>query len=158
MIKKIDKLIIEKTLQEARKSPRRRAIYCFHNSEDTLQRMINAGLSNTYARPHKHENPDKLEIFVILKGKVAIILFDDTGKIIYNIILEDKGQNKAFEIPPKVWHSFIILSNEAVLYEVIEGKYDPKTHKNFAEWAPAEENIEESKKYLEEMKNYINKI
>lgn len=155
MIKKLDTWLIEKTLQEAGKSERKRANYCFHSPNETLHRMINAGLCDTYVRPHKHENPDKLEIFLILKGTVAVVMFDDNGKITESIKLDENGDIKAVEIPPKTWHTFIILSKEAALYEIIEGKYDAKTHKQFALWSPKEENHKEVRKYLNGLKNKI---
>ena len=49
-----------------------------------------------------------------------------------------------------------MLSPEAVFFELVEGKYDPKTHKDFAPWAPPEENKEEAKKYLQNLKEQIN--
>ena len=148
--------LINETLEKARNSPRKREVYCFSSPQDKIQRMINVGLKETYVRPHKHENPDKLEIFSILKGKVAILIFDDIGKITDSIILDEDKDNKAVEIPAKTWHSFIVLSDEAALYEIIEGPYDPKSHKKFAEFAP-EEGTDEAAKYLQNKVNYINK-
>lgn len=148
MVKKIDLSLIKNTLQKARESGRKRAIHCLHNPEERVQRMVNACLYDTYITPHKHENPDKLEIFSILKGIVAILIFDDNGDILDSVILDENGSTRIVEIPPKTWHSFVVLSSEAVLYEVIDGKYDPKTHKKFAPWALKEEGIEENKKYL----------
>ena len=42
------------------------------------------------------------------------------------------------EIPAGTWHTLAVLSEEAVLYEVIDGHFDPGTHKRFAPWAPSE--------------------
>ncbi|AJF61468.1 hypothetical protein QT06_C0001G0628 [archaeon GW2011_AR15] len=147
--------IIEKTLQEARKSERGRAIFCFHKKTDGLQRMVNAVLKETYLRPHKHENPDKLEIFSIVKGKVAILTFDDSGRINEKRILDENDEIKIAEIPPKTWHNFVVLSKEAVLYEIIDGKYNPKTHKKEAKWAP-EENTPAAKIYLTRLRKETN--
>jgi len=157
MIHKLDLQLAEKILQKARKSPRKRAIHCFHDPHDTLQRMINAGLSDSYVRPHKHENPDKLEIFYIVKGIAAIVIFGDDGKITESVTLDENGPVKVAEIPPRIWHCFVIISSEAVLYEVIEGKYDQETHKKFASWAP-EEDSEESKKYPDDLKKKISSL
>ncbi len=150
MLKKVDNTIIEDTLQKAKESERKRAIYCIHEKEDYFQRMINAVLYDTYLVPHKHENPDKLEIFLILKGRIAVLIFDDKGEIKEKIILDEK-ETRLVEIPPRTWHSFVVLTPEAVLYEVIEGKYDEKTHKKFAEWAPKEQD-EEAQKYLKKLR------
>ena len=88
MLKKSNLKLTEKLLQKARGSTRKRVVHCFHNPDDTLQRMINAGLSDSYFRPHKHENPDKLEIFSILEGVAAVIIFDDNGKIVESVTLD----------------------------------------------------------------------
>ncbi|MBW2982187.1 WbuC family cupin fold metalloprotein [Candidatus Woesearchaeota archaeon] len=155
MLNKINNELINQVLEKAENSPRKRAVHCFSKPEDKIQRMINAGLKDTYVRPHKHENPDKLEIFLILKGKAAVLIFDDDGKITDSVILDEN--NQIVEIPSKKWHSFIILSEKAALYEIIGGPYDPETHKRFAPWAP-EEDTEESIIYLQNKINYINKL
>jgi cupin fold WbuC family metalloprotein len=155
MAKIIDIKLIGEVLERARNSARKRDLYCLHEKNDTLMRMINAGLSDTYVQPHKHENPDKLELFLILKGAAAVLTFDDKGNIKDHAILDENGKTKGFEIPPRTWHCFVILSKEAALYELVEGRYDQKTHKKFAPWAPAEENKEESRKYLDKLKSQI---
>lgn len=150
MVRILDSKLIEQTLQKARESPRKRANYCFHNPDESLQRMVNAALFDTYFRPHKHENPDKLEIFSILKGKVAILTFDEAGGVVDVVRLDEEV--KSVEIPPKTWHTVVVLSPEAVFHEIIDGKYDPKTHKEFSSWSPEEENVEEVKKYLDKLR------
>ncbi|MEK6819840.1 MAG: WbuC family cupin fold metalloprotein [Nanoarchaeota archaeon] len=147
--------IVEETLVKARISNRRRAIYCFHKSPDeTPQRMINAFLEGTYARPHKHENPDKLETFTILSGDIAVLTFDNLGNIEDKVILSYNGKNKIAEIPPRTWHSLVVLSQEAAVYEIIEGKYNPMTHKDFAPWAPSEEDSN-FRDYLGTLRNAV---
>lgn len=150
----IDERIIELTLQRARNSTRKRANYCFHTSNNELQRMINALLIDTYIQPHKHENPDKYEIFYILKGKLAVVSFNDKNEISDSAILEEKGINKFIVVPPKVWHTYICLSNDSIVYEIKEGPYDPKTDKQFAPWTPCEDNLE-AKTYLESLKRQL---
>ncbi len=153
MIVTLTPKILEETLQKARTSPRKRAIYCFHQPDEVLQRMINAGLSDTYFQPHKHENPDKIELFSILYGKMAIFTFNDVGEIEQKVLLEESGKDRIVEIPPRTWHGVAVISPEAVVYEIIEGKYDSLTHKDFAPWAPAE-NSPEAPRYLEWLKSF----
>ena len=147
--------IVEETLAKARVSDRRRAIYCFHETSDEIpQRMINAFLEGTYVRPHKHENPDKLETFSILTGDVAVLTFDNSGNIEDKVILSYTGRNRIAEIPPRTWHSIVVLSPEAAVYEVIQGKYDSLTHKNFALWAPSEDDLHFGN-YLETLRKSV---
>ena len=142
MIRITDELVSMVSM-EAKASARKRYNYNFHKSyNDPVQRFINALEPGTYLRPHKHENPDKVEIFIILKGRVLIVEFNDQGKIIDHCILDFEKGDKGVEIPPKVWHSFIALKEGSVLYEAKEGPFVPETGKIFAEWAPEEETRE----------------
>lgn len=152
MIIRLTDEIIKSTLQRARESPRKRAIYCLHNPNETLQRMVNAGLSETYVQPHKHEKPDKIETFTILRGQVGILTFDNRGNIDDKLLLCENETSIIAEIPPRTWHSLVIMSHEAAVYEVIEGKYDQMTHKQFSPWSPPE-NSPEIENYLRSLKN-----
>ena len=156
-LEKLNERIIEETLQKARNSIRKRAIYCFHTSNNEIQRMVNAFLIDRYVQPHKHENPDKYDFCYILKGELAVVSFNDKNEISDSVILEEKGANKFVVVPPKVWHTSICLSNESVVYEMREGPYDPKTNKQFALWAPPEGSLE-AKTYLESLKRQLSQI
>ncbi len=138
MIKLTDDLISDVS-RKAKASQRRRVNYNFHSSDRSLlQRMLNAAEPGTYIQPHKHENPDKTEVFIILKGSVVVIEYDGSGKIVDHVILDENGGARAVEIPPGKWHSFMTLKPGSVLYEVKEGPYDKDADKKFAAWAPAE--------------------
>jgi len=138
MIKLTNELINEVS-KKAKEAARRRINYNFHKSyDDTLQRMLNAAEPGTYIRPHKHENPDKTEIFIILRGSVAMVEFDDAGQPTDHVILDPQKGAKAVEVAPGKWHSFITLKTGSVLYEVKDGPYIQMTDKNFAPWAPPE--------------------
>ncbi|HLV35448.1 MAG TPA: WbuC family cupin fold metalloprotein, partial [Spirillospora sp.] len=81
MIRAITQQMIEDLIVQAAASPRKRTIYRLHDHEEPVQRMVNAMIPGTYTPPHKHENPDKVELFSILVGKVAVLHFDDAGRI-----------------------------------------------------------------------------
>jgi cupin fold WbuC family metalloprotein len=130
---------LEELKLKARQSKRLRKNYNFHkHPEDTLQRMLHAMNPGTYVQPHKHENPDKREAFIILEGKVAVIAFDDSGRIVEFFILDSKKGNYGVEIPEQTWHMLIALEENSVIYEVKDGPYSPQDDKNFAPWAPKE--------------------
>ena len=105
---------------------------------DTLQRMLNALEPGTYVQPHKHENPDKREVFVILSGRVLVIEFDNQGEITEHTILDQALGNIIVEIQPRTWHTVISLQKGSVVYEIKDGPYNPEDDKNFATWAPKE--------------------
>lgn len=109
---------------------------------------------DTYVQPHKHENPDKREAFIILKGRAAVIEFDEKGNITDHILLNSENGNYGVEIPSKTYHSVISLEEGTVLYELKDGPYYQIDDKNFAEWAPMEDHPEAAK-YLVDIKKRI---
>ncbi len=136
---KIDKQFTNKYIDIASSSERKRTNYNFHKElSDTLQRMLNVMNKNTYVQAHKHEMPDKREAFIILKGKVLVVEFDDVGRITDHIILNRDLENYGCEIVPGSWHTIICLENNSILYEVKDGPYIQETDKQFAVWAPDE--------------------
>jgi cupin fold WbuC family metalloprotein len=133
--------IFRETLERATASPRRRAIYCFHKPDESFQRMINVCLYDTCVQPHMHENPSQVEVFSLLYGRMGVLTFNDEGKIESKVLLEETG-GKIAEIPPATWHSLVVVSPMAVVYELNNTKYNPLTHKTFAPWAPSEDSPE----------------
>ncbi len=111
----------------------------FHDDlADPISRMLNALEPGTYVQPHKHENPDKREIFIVLRGSLVVVIFDDSGNPADFILLDPRKGNHVVEIPPGAWHSLFSLESGTVVYEVKDGPYIPISDKNFATWAPKE--------------------
>lgn len=152
MFKLIDTTLINKTIKEAHKSSRRRAHSRFHDYKDPVQRMVNVYMKDAYIQPHKHDNPDKVEVFLCLKGKFLALSFNHKGTVTERIIFGEKEKIRGVEIPPKTWHAFWALEDDSVIYEVIQGPYDAKTHKKFAPWAPSEKETEKAAKYMMRLK------
>lgn len=152
---KISKSWIDDLSAQARKKSRLRTNYNFHKTaEDTLHRMLNAMEPGTYVQPHKHENPDKREAFIILSGKVAVLSFNETGQVEDKAILAPGTENLGVEIPPGRYHSLISLESGTVLYEVKDGPYNVANDKTFASWAPAEDDPE-AEAYLSRLTTLI---
>lgn len=138
-MKKITKSLIEEVSLSAKQSERKRMNYNFHEeNSDPINRMINAVEPEAYFPPHKHVDPPKREVFIILKGKVLIVEFNDDGSISDHVELNARRGNFGVEISPGVWHSLIPLEVGSVLYEIKDGPYDKSLDKVFPEWAPAE--------------------
>jgi len=136
---KINDELLENVSTKAKKSQRKRKNHNFHeNASDTLQRMLNAIEPETYVCPHKHENPDKIEVFILLKGKALVVEFDNFGNISDFVVLSHQSGNFAVEIKPKIYHSIISLETETVVYELKNGPYNVEDDKYFADWAPRE--------------------
>jgi cupin fold WbuC family metalloprotein len=135
----IDKNLTDKLTEEAVLLPRKRKNHNFHREfSDPMNRMLHAMEPETYVQPHKHENPDKREAFIILKGRVAVVEFDEEGNPTEHIILDPAKGNFGAEIYPGTWHCLIVLEKDSLIYEVKDGPYNPSDDKYFASWAPAE--------------------
>lgn len=135
----INRELASNVTEEAKESARLRKNYNFHRDyADPINRMLNAFEPGTYIRPHKHQSPDKCEVFIILIGKALALRFDDAGTIIEHAVLDNTHGVYGVEFAPREWHSLISLVSGTVLYEVKPGPYAPIADKNFAPWAPAE--------------------
>lgn len=137
MVKLLDNKIFTDTSKKAKQSSRLRMNYNFHELSDPIQRMLNAIEPGSYIQPHKHENPEKRELFLVLKGKGAVIIFDNTGKVSDIHLLETGGETVGLEIPPGVWHTVISLKEDTIFFEIKDGPYVALSDKDFAPWAPS---------------------
>ncbi len=136
---KIDQNLLDEMIVKSRLAKRGRAHFTFHKSDDdTMQRMLNAMQPGTYLQPHKHENPDKREVFLVLTGKFLVVEFDENGKITDHMILDAQSNFHAAEIAERVIHTVICLAPDSIAYELKDGPYDQVDDKNFAVWAPKE--------------------
>jgi cupin fold WbuC family metalloprotein len=137
-LKVLDDALMDGLREMARQSPRKRAVHRFHEHEEAVQRMLNAIEPESYVRPHKHENPDKFEAFVALRGKAAIVTFDEKGEIAEGLVIAARGGSRGVEIPPRTYHMLLSLEPGTVLFELSQGPYDAQSHKKWASWAPEE--------------------
>ena len=136
---KIDDRLIEGLTVSAEHSKRKRINHNFHKKlSDPLQRLLNVMEPGTYVRPHKHENPDKREAFVILQGRAVVVEFDNAGDITDYFFLDPSKGKFGVEISERTWHTIISLERHTVIYEIKDGPYNPIDDKNFAPWAPEE--------------------
>jgi len=134
----IDDALIEGLIAAAGRSPRRRINHNFHRSpEDNPHRFLNVILAGSYVTPHRHLAPPKAESFLVLRGALLLCLFDDTGGLT-TVHRLDEGGPIGIDLAPGIWHSLIVPTGHAVIYEVKPGPYDPATDKEFAPWAPRE--------------------
>jgi len=138
-MKKINSKLLNQLNSKAESSPRKRINHNFHKeSSDLLQRMLNAMEPGTYIQPHKHENPDKREVFLVLKGSFIVVEFSESGEVTDYIIINLEEGVFGAEVAPGVYHTIIPLEKNSVAYELKDGPYDTASDKNFAPWAPNE--------------------
>jgi cupin fold WbuC family metalloprotein len=131
----------------ARSSPRLRGLVRYHDHAEPIQRMLSAVDPRSYVRPHKHQAPDKTEVFIALAGSAVACTFDEDGRLRDSVRFGGAEPLRGVEIPAGVWHSLVSLDEGTVLYELIDGPFDAATHKRFAPWAP-EEGSSEGAAYL----------
>lgn len=150
---RVTKEIIDQGLDASRKSPRKRIILPIHRRQDArVQRMINFLQPGTYIRPHLHPRKEASETIIVAKGKIRLFLFTDNGKVRQIVDLFSEPGEDLFDIEPGIWHSFIVLEADTVLYECKAGPYDGELDKRFANWAP-DEFTPETLQYLNQLQD-----
>lgn len=121
----------------ARAGTRGRSNHNLHPTlADPVQRFLNAMQPGSYVRPHRHE-PGRWELFLLLDGEAAALLFDDAGEVVETAVLR-RGGVRAVEIAGGVWHTLLALAPDTLLFEVKPGPYTPNADKDFVPWAPRE--------------------
>ena len=151
----IDRELMERVAEEARKSPRKRMNYNFHRSHDeSVNRLLNVMNRGSYLPVHRHLDPDRSESVVILRGKVGLTIYDDSGAEIESRIMSASGDCAGVDIEPGVWHGMVVLEDDTVVFEVKQGPFAPIVPENIASWMPDvadEEAVEEYVKALEKL-------
>jgi cupin fold WbuC family metalloprotein len=141
-IQLISESLFNKVADLASESPRRRKNHNFHSGPgDNLHRFLNVLLAGTYIRPHRHLDPPKSETVLVLEGTADVILFDDYGAIRARHRLGESSQHGRIwgvDLAPGIWHTIIARTARVICFEVKHGPWDPFTDKDFALWAPAE--------------------
>jgi len=140
-------------LAAARNSLKRRVPKILHQPGAKFNQVINFVLGNSYMQPHQHPDKEKIEEIWLLEGKMAVLFFDDQGKITQVVSL-DNQQNNHIAIPAFAWHTYVTLSDHSISYETMNGIYNPATWKTFATWAPTE-NTPTSPIYLNQLKQAV---
>jgi cupin fold WbuC family metalloprotein len=130
---------IEEGLELSRKSPRKRMILPIHRRQEAeVQRLINFLQPETYIRPHKHPLDHATESIVILNGKIRFFTLDDEGAVLTDQILKSEPIPAVIDIEPNVWHTFVVLEDDTILFECKKGPYSAETDKVFARWSTKE--------------------
>lgn len=138
-VRLIDDALINEVIQSAQNSARHRSLYNLHErNEEKVHRLIRVLEPESYIQPHKHESPNRTESFIILRGKLAVVIFADDGRISEHVVLEAGKSPWGVEVPSATWHTTLALEPDSTIFEVLQGPWDPKTHKKFPQWAPAE--------------------
>jgi cupin fold WbuC family metalloprotein len=138
-MKQIDSAVLESLTRQAIESPRHRANFNLHTElNDPVQRLCIAIEPGSYVRPHRHSDPMTWEILTALRGSLAILIFDERGKVLERSVIANGGMIAVAEFPGNTWHTLVSLEPGTVFFEVKQGPYKPIAEANSASWAPTE--------------------
>ena len=152
MITLIDDRLLDELCAAAAASPRRRKNRNFHPYDDHPgHRLLNALQADSYIPPHRHLDPNKDETYVVLRGQLGLIIFDDAGTPVKTARLGAGSAAIGVDIPHGTWHTAVALEADTVFLEAKAGPYLPLTDAERAPWAPAE-NSAAAASYLESLK------
>jgi cupin fold WbuC family metalloprotein len=123
----------------SRASARKRIIFPIHRTQPSLvQRMLNFLQPGTYVKPHIHRGEDSSESVVLLTGSLQYFIFNAEGDMIHSFKTVAGTPSAVLDMEPDVWHSFIVLEPDTVIFECKKGPYEAASDKDFASWAPNE--------------------
>lgn len=115
--------LLDKVTAEAEASPRLRMNYNLHESLDAkAQRLINVLLPGTPLPIHRHRHT--AETYVLLRGKMFVVFYNDLGVQIERYLLDPTQGNYGVEIPAGQWHGIEVIEPSAI-FEVKDGPYTP---------------------------------
>lgn len=119
----IDDRLLDKVTAEAEESPRLRMNYNLHDSLDAkAQRLINVLLPGTPLPIHRHRHT--AETYVILRGKMFVVFYNDIGAQTGRFLLDHAKGNYGIQIPTGQWHGIEVIEPSAI-FEVKDGPYTP---------------------------------
>ena len=120
---KINDKLLDKITTEAEESPRLRMNFNLHESLDAkAQRLINVLLPGTVLPIHRHRHT--AETYVLLRGKMFVVFYNDMGAQIERFLLDPTKGNYGVQIPKGQWHGIEVIEPSAI-FEVKDGPYTP---------------------------------
>jgi cupin fold WbuC family metalloprotein len=119
----IDDRLLDTLMKEAAESPRLRMNRDMRNSaEDKSQRMLNALEMGTVLPIHRHRTSSETQ--VLLRGRIDVIFYDDSGVEIERFHLDPRKGMYAVNVPIGQWHNLEVIES-AVIFEANDGAYAP---------------------------------
>lgn len=151
-MKIIDRKLLDDLSAAAKDNPRLRKNWNIHpNDEFPAHRLLNAMEPSSYIRPHRHLDPLKDETFMVVRGRLGVIMFDDEGALLEKVLLESGGDRIGVDLPSGVFHTAISLEEGTIFFEAKAGPYLPFTEAERPSWAP-EDGTPEALAYLESLR------
>lgn len=125
----IDDNLLSQTTDKAKKNERLRQNFNLHSClEAPVQKLLNALEPNTEIPIHRHKDVE--ETYILIKGCIKVIFYDDDKNRIDELILNPLKGTYGIDIPKNQWHSIEVLETGSVIFEVKEGPYKPVTEED----------------------------
>lgn len=125
----INESLLDEVTRQAQENPRLRMNHNFHDSLDAkAQRLLNALEPGTLLPIHRH--PHTAETYLLLKGKIKVLYYNDQKELMETVVLEPKSGNYGIHIPKNQWHTLEVLESSSVIFEVKDGPYTPLEEKD----------------------------
>lgn len=135
----VSQTLLDRLSAEAAAHPRRRKNLNFHDSDEAAcHRLLNAVEPDTYIQPHRHLGEGKDETVAVLRGRLGLVFFDETGRIVSAHEMAPDGDAVAVHVPRGLWHTWVVLAPRTVFLESKAGPYRPFAPEERAPWAPPE--------------------
>lgn len=119
----INNELLDNVTAKAEESPRLRMNHNFHESPNSkAQRLINVLLPSTIIPIHRHTHT--AETYIILRGKMFVVFYNDMGGQIKRYLLCPNIGNYGVHIPAGQWHAIEVIEPSSI-FEVKDGPYIP---------------------------------
>ena len=131
--------MVGELLKLSKESERKRMIQRIHKRDDVaVHKMFNALQPGTYIPPHRHLDPAKTETVLVVAGSMLFVRFTEDGDIEDQILVQPGTETFGVDVAPHVYHTFIALKPDTLIFEVKDGPYVKASDKDFPAWAPKE--------------------
>ena len=134
----LDQALFVQLAEKAAASPRGRQHHNFHQMEEPCHRMAVGLQPSTYVPPHRHLGDDQAETLLVLKGRLGILIFSESGEVLERRVLQAGGDCLGVDLSPGVFHGLVVLEPDSVMFECKAGPYRPVGEGELATWAPRE--------------------
>ena len=125
----INEELLDRVTGEAKRSPRLRMNYNFHETLDAkAQRLLNALEPGTQLPVHRH--PHTAETYILLRGRINVLFYNNDKQVQEKQELSVGSGNYGVHIPAGQWHTLEVQESGTVIFEVKDGPYTPLTEDN----------------------------
>lgn len=128
----VSQALLAECAAAAEKSPRRRRHRNLHDTSDSIQRLLRVMEPDTYMQPHRQLGEAPFRLFVLVRGSVGVVFFNENGMTEEASLLSHEGGAVAIEVPGDRYFSLLCLEPHSALIEVREGPIQKDTRQHLA--------------------------